>query len=761
MAAESGSNRNDSEGPSGKDGIPSGTFSGDNGTVGRGEAEVEEEGGVDAAAARVVAANEMLQERAEWEERLTAEFEQRAVERFEDVEQARKAYRENMVEVGGRRAREVMIRPGDHFEGEGEKKAFAYPGQLRTRSVEEDTKLRELNEEIERVEREMEALEDIRREAAERTSERPPEETPEPEAGSVNEQIRRIEGELEEENVSDKVDRIANLVGKKGEADRLEREREMLEEAMELEGETLKARVENARTAAKEAKEEFIEALDRVYETPQKAAMNFESVARREGFDEAAATLAHAPEELGEMKEGEMVSWETQDFVVMEPGRRTAAETYVRAPESEVQKAAKWTLAEAKRTELDLQNAMHREGLSRAEVYRRAGSRTRQKADQAAQVIQRADREHSKIRRRLGYHPDDRYEGDLEAERDGADEDTIEKLKERGQSEEVPSVQAKSAAMTVEKRREALQEALKEIYMSPGKAETRIEARAFADGISTDSESFEETVKDAGRDLSRFGTTDMQFGSLQGRGTPGDSGYQRSKSRRFLDMTRYARIAGEIAEEVVEQGPDQETEEAMKKVRTAFKGGAAAGTIVAVGVAKGTGYTYQKIRNGMDKQSARMELQRRIQEYGEALETYKDQKREATGKDIEQRLNERGERMDRDKGESETRSRTAEQGGYEGSDKREASEPMRDRVETVKEEARSDAVDARQSRTTRGGRGSGVMNEVAEMRENSTGASQPNAEEQTETTGPSRTDGDGGKGQPSSEQGRGGRGGRR
>jgi hypothetical protein len=65
MPTESGSNRNDSDGPPGKDGIPSGTFSGDNGTVGRGEAEVEEGGGVDAAAARVVAANEMLQERAE------------------------------------------------------------------------------------------------------------------------------------------------------------------------------------------------------------------------------------------------------------------------------------------------------------------------------------------------------------------------------------------------------------------------------------------------------------------------------------------------------------------------------------------------------------------------------------------------------------------------------------------------------------------------------------------------------------------------
>jgi hypothetical protein len=156
-----------------------------------------------------------------------------------------------------------------------------------------------------------------------------------------------------------------------------------------------------------------------------------------------------------------------------------------------------------------------------------------------------------------------------------------------------------------------------------------------------------------------------------------------------------------------------------------------------------------------------MELQRRIREYGEALETYKDQKREATGKDIEQRLDERGKRMDRDRRESETRSRTAEQGGYEGGDKREVAEPMRERVDTVKEEARSDAVDARQSRTTRGGHGSGVMNEVAEMRENGTGASQPNAEEQTETTAPSRTDGDGGKGQPSSEQGRGGRGGRR
>lgn len=764
MPADSWSNRGeDSEGPSGKKDIPSGTFSGGTGAQDRGESEVKEGGAVDANAARVVAANEMLQERAEWEERLKAEFETRAVEQFEDSEQARKAYRKNMMEMGGRRAREVMIRPEDHFEEDGSNKAFAYPGEVQTRSVEEEKKLRELNQEIERVEREMEALEDIRTEAAERTSRSPGDKRPEPEAGAVSDQIRRIEGKLEEENVADKANRIAELVGRKGEAERLERERKMLEEAINPQGGSLRTRVNNAREAAKDAKEEFIESLDRVYEDPQKAAMNFESVARREGFDEAAATLAHAPEKLGELREGEIISWETQDFVATEPGRRTAAETYVRAPASEVKQAAKWTLAEAKRTELDLQYAMHQEGLSRAEVYRRAGTRTRQKADQAAKVIQRADREYGKIRRRLGYHPDDRYEGDLEAERNGADETTIEKLKETRRSEEVPKVRAESAAMTVEKRREALEKALKEIYMSPDKAETRIEARAFEEGISTETDSFKETVKDAGRDLSTFGTTDMQFGSLRGRGEAGDSGYQRSKSRRFLDMTRYARIAGEIAEEVVEQGPDQETEEAMKKVRTAFKGGAAVGTIAAVGAAKGAGYTYKKIRSGMDKQSARLELQRRIQEYGEALETYKDQKREATGKGVEQRVTEGEGKRNGDPRERDTRSGSAGQAveGEYGGDDREEGGPMRERVERVKEEARSDAVDARQDRTARGHHGSPVMNEVAEMRENGKGSSQAEAGGQKETKGPMRTDDGGSNEKPSSEQGRGDRGGRR
>lgn len=745
--------------------FPSGFSEGDGDVKTEERAEIGQDETARHDAARAVAASEMLQERAAWEERLKTEFETRAVERFEDPEQARKAYRENMIEVGERRAREVMIRPEDHFEGGGENKAWAYPGRLATTSPEEEAKLQELNGEIERVEKEIEVLKGIRRDAEAQTGEgREPK--PEPGAEVVNEAIRNIEEEVEEESVASKANRIADLVGRKQEADRLERERDMLEEAMKLEGETLGERAENAREEAQDAKDEFIESLDQVYENPLKAAINFESVAEDEGFDEAAATLAHAPEELGQLREGETISWETQDFVATEPGRRTAAETYVRAPESEVQKAAKWTLAEAKKAELDLQNAMHRKDLSREEVYRRAGARTRKKADQAAQVIQRADREHSKIRQRLGVHPSDRYEGDLEAERESAGSDTVAKLKEKGQSEEAPDVMAGSAAMTVEKRREALREGLKEIYMSPQKAEESIEARAFADGISTETDSFKETVQDAGKDLSTFGTTDMQFGSLEGRRSNGSSGYQRSKSRRFLDMTRYARIAGEIGEEVVEQGPDQETEEAMKKIRTAFKGTGAAGVIVGVAAAKGAAYGYQTIREGMDRQAARMEMQQRIKDYGEALETYKNQKREATGEGIEERLDKNEGKTERDHSTNGEPSRDDGPGPQDRADtpreegRRAATEAAREKVEAVKKEAQSDAIDARRRRASEGSH-SAVMDEVAEMREGGRGTVQGESARTRDTGGRSSSEQATSTEKTTPKQDRGGRGGRR
>jgi hypothetical protein len=362
-------------------------------------------------------------------------------------------------------------------------------------------------------------------------------------------------------------------------------------------------------------------------------------------------------------------------------------------------------------------------------------------------------------------HPSDHYEGELEAERESADSDTVEKLKEKGQAEEAPAVMAGSAAMTVEKRREALREALKDIYMNPKEAEENIEARAFADGISTKTDSFKETAEDAGKDLSTFGRTDMQFGSLEGRGANGSSGYQRSKSRRFLDMTRYARIAGEIAEEVVEQGPDQETEEVMKKVRTAFKGGAAVGVIVGVGAAKGTAYGYKKLRGGMDKQAARQELQRRIQEYGGALETYKNQKREATGKGVEERLQEeadtgRGHGTDGDPTRNEGRGKqdraeTPREGGRQAT-----TEAVRERVVAVKEEARSDAIDARRSRASEGAHGS-VMEEAAEMRGSGEGTVRGGSGKTKDTEGRSSTQQTATNEKTTSEQDRGGRGGRR
>lgn len=182
-----------------------------------------------------------------------------------------------------------------------------------------------------------------------------------------------------------------------------------------------------------------------------------------------------------------------------------------------------------------------------------------------------------------------------------------------------PQMKAKrrSLAMGVKKREQALQSFLNRIYQNPADAQIRIEQNAFKNGLSTNTKAFARTQKTIRDDLRWFGKTDDR--AIQ-QLKYDDDAKTRNKGRRTW---RWARLGAEVAEGVVERGPDEPTEEALKKVRTAAKGaGFLAAGAAAYGAITAKDTMKKAWRRRQARKKAKKELNRRLNRYGNALQKY-------------------------------------------------------------------------------------------------------------------------------------------
>lgn len=191
--------------------------------------------------------------------------------------------------------------------------------------------------------------------------------------------------------------------------------------------------------------------------------------------------------------------------------------------------------------------------------------------------------------------------------------------------------QGRSLAMTVKRREQSLQTFLNKIYESPTDAQIRIEQNAFKDGLSTKTSAFKNTQVVIQDDLRWFGkTNDQAIRQLKYN----DTAETKDKGRRTW---RWGRLGAEIAEGVVERGPDEPTEEALKKVRTAAKGtGFLVAGAAAYGVMTAKDKTKKAWRTRQARKKAKSELNKRLKNYGNALERYQSHLNNPTGQSSSQ-----------------------------------------------------------------------------------------------------------------------------
>lgn len=596
------------------------------------------------AAERKAAADELLRERERDEKALEEAFQERVEEKFEDPDRALRAYEDNFESIeedGGdpQKAREIMIRP-DRYQNElggPSDDSLTDPGEVSddyqgAQAMETQSELWDIAEELDTLRKETRHLEN---EVSDISDEVVEEGRRGMSATKIADTIEEVEKPLIEQrddgrNAAERKKHIDEISDQKDEPQRLEKQQDRLEEVVDLNSDTFRERVQEARDEANRAKKELIEDLKRVYQNPEEAADRFQEQARQEGFESAIETLTHEPDQVGtedqdplELQKGATMDWKTK-ALVDRPGGRSAADMYAKAPDSTARKAANWTLKEAHRAELDLQNAVKRTGATRKQIYNQGTEEQKERVDQAAEVLGRAKREHQKVKRRL-----ENRRGEEETEEDDRQ-------------------LQKSAALTYKKREEEFERVLNHMYKNPDVARARIEEEAFAEGTDISSGSFQEAAKKMYENPGEFGDIDLKgMREFANRGT---------KQAQMGARTRirvYKEVAEEFGEYAVEEGPDEATEEAVSKVRQMVQIGAfsVAGTI-------GEGYrTHQEAQAFHEtKEKAR----NRMMNLGASLDKYKRQREAGDEEMVQVRMPMRYKTM-----ESRDTSRQASEGEEE------------------------------------------------------------------------------------------------
>jgi len=646
-----------------------------------GDIEIDEE-----TRAELEATKQMGQRLDREKDQMTQKFVEVSTSRYENPEVAKEAYFENRRRHGQDQARQVLIDPENQLGDDNTETNFADPGTLKDEDArtEADERAKRLSEGIEKVRNEREVVKDKREAIVDKLPEGFEEQARNqapPTAEMVTRKMYSLEKYIAEENPDKRAEKIEELLEKKKETQQLESKKQDFDDLLDFEGDTVREKSKNEGKKVLEARKEFTESLDGTFKNPKLAVHKFNERVVQDGFEDAARDLAYNPESFGEMEEGEDLDWVTKDWIDTSTGEKNAAETFREAPDSEIKKAAKLQVLTAKKNVLDFQHAMKEEGVTRDQAYKRLHPKNREHLDRSTKIVGQAQTEHIKLMSRLKDRPQDQYESQIEAAKNEADSTVADHLREKGQ-QSARELTRGSKAMTVRRREQALRKAMEQVYKDPEEARLKMEKVAFYKGIDTSNDNFQMTTNLTEDDLETWGKVDDQGVKDFKFGKGHTDGIRRSTAR--LGRTGL-RVGSEIGEEIVDRGPDEETEEAMSTVRTVTKSlGGLAGGVAAVGAAGAYNATASKVNEMRARKEARKEIARRFKNYGKALESYREQK-----SDEDRSLQSREPRMPAGVTKESIREGEAVS--------EEAASQVEEEVESLREEAKEDAVRARQN----------------------------------------------------------------
>lgn len=578
--------------------------------------------------ARAIAATQLQDKQRERKEELEEAFLSEVARNYRKPGQMREAYEENKDLFGEKEARKVLLDPDANFGRENEK-AFVPPGPIRPPENRIVDRAREIDGKIEDVEEKQALIEAKQKKTlnkVSKTDQSMVEALEESSSAALDaiqdgettvEQVEKareaLRTEVEDERAKAKADRIEELEDKSQRADQLEEEAGDLKDLLQMEGSTLEARVQNARARAREAKQEFEEVLERVYENPKVVRERFRQKEINEGFEEAATTLVKNPEELGEKTTGEELPWEAKALIEEEEGALNAGETYVKAEDPVLRNAAEWTVERAKQTQLDLQWISEQRDATKEEVRQTLQESMQEQVKASGEVLNGVVQGVDARQRETFQTPGDHYQNDLAERKQEAGNATAEELEQKAEEVDV-QLGRLSRALTVQQRENRFKEALDQLYENPEKAQQEIEEAMFGgevEGQEPSSDQFKRAISHVKNKPSVFGkvkspqAVSQAQNSSQGQNASQGQGNSQSKgnsqgqsssqtqssspgqnnsqtqsnggggsnrddgSSYKRDFLRYGGYGSYVAYQALEEGPDEETETAISMLRPA------------------------------------------------------------------------------------------------------------------------------------------------------------------------------------------------
>lgn len=302
----------------------------------------------------------------------------------------------------------------------------------------------------------------------------------------------------------------------------------------------------------KERAREFEEKLEDLYESPQEARRQFEKrqIQDAESFGETLQVMVEDPQQFGELKEGARPGWKD----------RAAAEVNLETPGEGLRKTPEGTLS---RTAAKNGAAMW---IERDEVGEDA------KAGVYDELMDlKRKQETTPTREQL-----EREARDVIAE---ADEETLQQVTIKGKERKLKGDRIEQHKRMLD-REDEFTERLRKIYENPIEARRNFTKRAFAGGVSSETESFKETQEQLINSPRQFGRLkDKHLKSVEAVHNSGESGPSSREEVDGKDRFEKGLDAGRVAavRAIRQQGGDQTSREGTEDMKRSVIAGAYAG----------------------------------------------------------------------------------------------------------------------------------------------------------------------------------------
>jgi hypothetical protein len=554
------------------------------------------------AAAEAAAALRLSQEAQGEKRKATKKFLDRATQAYDDPDRAREAYNEMAEAYDEERARQVLLDP-DRHQGESEApRAFSDPGSL---NASEDTleDLKDLDATIRDNAARKDIFEDYREAAAEQIDDRPDEIPKE----KIDDAADRLRQQAEQKRAEQRADRYRDLNRRQAEANETAEELNDLMDILSVQGKTARERAENAREAANEVYDDLADSLDEIYEDGEGATKELETNMWEKDFGYAMDEWMDWPESIGDTQDGKGLGWETR--ATADAGD-SEVEMYLNGIDSPGRDAAEMHLREAVASEMEIRYAMEKSGASRSEVKASMDPEDRERVEKAQDVLENAREAVRERKIDLATTPGDHHDGDIDR-LEAMDDGVAKRAQKQGAiSSSEPSSGQVAAAIAVEETDEDLQQMVDDLFQNPAAARDNIN-EALAQGTGRDPET----------ELERMTLDPSQYGDLDDEEIK-----QKAKDRadrKGPSKRRWARYGEEIGEMAVEQGPDEETEAGLKKVR--MLGSAAGAAAGAMAAAAGKRFRERRERRKMKndmKEKVGKKLAKKADKHRKAVDRY-------------------------------------------------------------------------------------------------------------------------------------------